>query len=549
MARRGTVFADFVEIVCQMNQENTDSKITAGTHISCWTSTTSPRTFASLNEDIEVDVVIVGAGISGLSVAYCLAKSGLRVAVLESGLIGSGETGRTTAHIVNALDDRYYEIERIFGEEGAKLAAQSHTAAISFIEKVCAEENIRCDFRRVSGYLFRDPSDAEDSLEREFEAVKKAGIDVRWHDEVPYIKTNEKASIEFPNQAQFHPMKYLNGLATAFVKTGGRIFDRCRASEISGKGVKTEDGYMVSASHVVVATNSPVNNKFVMHLKQYPYRTYVIGAKIEKGKLPYALWWDTGDHESNSDMPPYHYIRLQELDDQYDLLISGGCDHPTGLPEAQDESETATYAKLEGWTKSRFPIEEVVYRWSGQVYEPMDALGFIGRNPMDSNNVYIVTGDSGNGMTHGTIAGILLNDMILGRENPWQKIYSPSRTNFLKSGSTFVKQFFGGLLQYMKQTRKDSGKMDLSSIANGKAEIIEIDKQKFGAYRDPQGQIHLVTTTCTHAGCTVRWNSDELSWDCPCHGSRFSHEGKVLNGPANEDLSYYNEPAEVEKGG
>jgi glycine/D-amino acid oxidase-like deaminating enzyme/nitrite reductase/ring-hydroxylating ferredoxin subunit len=524
-----------------MDNNNADGKKTSGTHESYWISDMEPLKYSPLAENIETDVVIVGAGISGLSVAYNLLKAGKKVVVAEDGFIGSGETGRTTAHLSNALDDRYYEIERIFGEDGAKLAAESHTAAIDFIESAVREENISCDFERVNGYLFLHPTDKEKNIEKELEAAKKAGVPVNRVDRVPHFKMNQNVPcIEFANQAQFHPMKYLRGLSEAIIAKGGKIFTETHVSKIEETGVETDGGHKISAAHVVVATNSPVNNKYVMHLKQYPYRTFVIAATIKKGSVPHLLWWDTGDHEINAEMAPYHYVRLQPYNEEYDLLISGGEDHPTGLPEAHDATESSGYAKLEGWTKARFDFEEIVYRWSGQVLEPMDAMGYIGRNPMDNDNIYIVTGDSGNGMTHGTIAGLLITDLITGKENPWEKLYDPSRTNFLKSGKTFLKEVVGGLFQYLKNSPDDKT-IELSEMDPLEARVMKMGKEKYGVYRDENNTVHVVSATCTHLGCTVKWNSDETSWDCPCHGSRFSMEGKVLNGPAKKDLDYYKE--------
>jgi glycine/D-amino acid oxidase-like deaminating enzyme/nitrite reductase/ring-hydroxylating ferredoxin subunit len=525
------------------NRSN-DPNLTAGTHKTFWVDSVEPIQFEKLTTNISTDVVIVGAGISGLTIAYTLAKKGIKVTVLDDGNAGSGETGRTTAHIVNALDDRYYEIERIFGEDGAKLAADSHTAAINYIEQIAREENIDCDFVRVDGYLFLHPSDKPENMDKEFEAAQKAGVDVTRLEAVPHLKNQQENCIRFNNQAQFHPLKYLQGLCKAIVNNGGQIFTQTRVVKADDKGVDTADGIRVNANHIVVATNSPFNNKYVLHMKQYPYRTYVIGATIKKDSLPGALWWDTGDFEANADIAPYHYVRTQPYNEQFDLLIVGGEDHATGMPEAMNTKEEESYDKLISWTKPRFEIIDVVYKWSGQVMEPMDSLGYIGRNPMDSDNIYIVTGDSGNGMTHGTIAGILIPDLIMHVENPWEKIYSPSRLNIFKSGKTFVKEFLGGLLQYFKHAPKHADEIKLSDIQAGDAKVIQMGKEKYGAYRDEEENLHVVSATCTHAGCTVRWNSDEKSWDCPCHGSRYSYEGKVLNGPAPQDLVYYKEEAE-----
>ncbi len=525
-------------------EKNSTPDITAGMHHSYWIDSVEPITFNRLQENLKTDVVIVGGGIAGLSIAYNLVNNGKIVVLVEDGNIGSGETGRTTAHVVNAIDDRYYEIERVFGKEGAKLAAESHTAAIQFIEDTSKKEKIDCDFLRLSGYLFLDPSDKEDALDREFEAAKNAGVNVSRLEAVPEFKTDQKDCIEFHDQAQFHPLKYLKGLADAIIQKGGKLFTQTKALKITDRQIETEGGFIVEADHIVVATNSPINNKYVMHLKQYAYRTYVIGATVNKGTLKKALWWDTGDYEANTEIPPYHYVRLQDYDEKYDLLISGGEDHPTGMPEAMDRSEDFSYAKLEGWTKARFDIIDVVYKWSGQVMEPMDSLGYIGRNPMDKDNVYIVTGDSGNGITHSTIAGLLITDLIMGKENSWEKIYDPGRLHIFKSGKTFMKEFVGGFFQYLKTSPKHADEVKLSSIKAGDAKIIQLGKEKYGAYRDEENDLHVVSATCTHLGCTIRWNNDEMTWDCPCHGSRFSYDGKVLNGPAVEELVYFKEDAE-----
>jgi nitrite reductase/ring-hydroxylating ferredoxin subunit len=276
-----------------------------------------------------------------------------------------------------------------------------------------------------------------------------------------------------------------------------------------------------------------------MHLKQYPYRTYVIGAKVKKGLLPKALWWDTGDFENNKEIPPYHYVRLQNYDDTHDLLICGGEDHPTGIAEEKKINEQDRYALLEYWAKKMFPIEETVYQWSGQVLEPMDAMAYIGRNPHDKNNIYIATGDSGNGITHGTIAGILLTDLINGKENEWEKLYDPSRFKLFSSGKTFFKELAGGMLAYYKNKADESKPVEIGKIMVGEGKIIQVEKEKYAAHRDENGVLHIVGAECMHLGCIIKWNKDEKSWDCPCHGSRYTKEGKVINGPANKDLEYF----------
>lgn len=517
-------------------------KFTSGSHIPYWIDSTSPVSYGKLNMDKETEVVIVGGGISGVTVAYCLSLTGKKVILVEDGFIGSGETGRTTAHLVNALDDRYYELERLFGEENARLIAQSHSEAINFVERTIRRENIDCEFERVKGYLFRHPSDKEENLEKEFETCKKLHLNVEKITLVPGI-TKVYEAIQFNGQGQFHPLKYIRALCEAIVRNGGEIYTNTHAREIDKTGIVTNENFKIKAEHIVIATNTPVNNKYVMHLKQYAYRTYVIGAKIKKDSLPKALWWDTGDFKANSEIAPYHYVRTQALNDKYDLLIVGGEDHATGLADAEPyKPEESRYDLLEAWAREHFPaMKNIIYKWSGQVMEPMDSLAYIGRNPMDNDNIYIVTGDSGNGMTHGTIAGLLITDLINKVENKWEAIYSPSRMKLFKAGKTFFKEFVGGLINYIKTKPSHVDEIGLKDIRPNEGKIIEFEGEKFGAYRDENNIIHFVDAECTHLGCMIKWNNDEKSWDCPCHGSRFTHEGEVLNGPANKPLPYYSQ--------
>ncbi|MDB5228858.1 MAG: puuB 1 [Bacteroidota bacterium] len=518
------------------NTSNTrDGKVTAGRHTSFWIDSVKPSAYPQLTENIEADVVIVGGGLGGVSVAYCLSQSGKKVVLVEDGLLGSGETGRTTAHLTTSLDERYYELEKIFGGEEAKLIAQSHMSAIDFIEETAKKEGIECEFERVNGYLFVHPSETPDILWEEFKAASRVGIEVTQLDNIPGVLTPGKC-LQFLRQAKFHPMKYLSGLANAAVKNGVKIFTETHAEKIDHKGITTDKGFSVKAKHIVIATNSPVNNKVVMHLKQNGYRSYVIGALVKKGTLPNALWWDTGDVIKDSAYAPYHYVRLTPYDDQYDLLISGGEDHVTGDTTSGGVSEKKRYANLENWTRRHFPIEQIIYHWSGEVMETIDYIAFIGRNPWDKDNVYIITGDSGDGMTYCTIGGMLIADLINGKENKWEKIYDPSRVTLKKMGN-----FFKGLMQgVIPGVKKSTGdEHELLSIKMGEGKLMDLHGEKCGVYRDSQDRMHIVSAKCTHLGCSVAWNNDEKSWDCPCHGSRFTYEGKVIHGPANTDLPSY----------
>jgi glycine/D-amino acid oxidase-like deaminating enzyme/nitrite reductase/ring-hydroxylating ferredoxin subunit len=509
---------------------------TSGAHISFWTNTVQARSYKPLQENTRTDVVIVGGGMAGISIAYTLASRGREVVVVEDGLIGSGETGRTTAHLVTALDDRYYHIENIYGKEKAKLAAESHAAAIDYIEEVITREHIDCDFERLSGYLFCHPSDTIDNIDKEYEAALRAGLDVKKISNIPGIRAVSGPCIEFKNQGQFHIMKYLNGLCEYIEQHGGRIYTQTHAQKIDDEGITTEDGFTIKASHIVIATNTPVNDRYVIHTKQAPYRTYVIAAKTRKGSFPRALWWDTGNQDANTPAKPYHYIRLQELDTEYDLLISGGEDHVTGVTDTPEENR---YALLEQWTREKFPIEEVLYHWSGQVMEPIDSLAFIGHNPMDNDHTYIVTGDSGNGMTHSTIAAMMIPDLIEGKDHPWAKLYDPGRFKVFSAGQTFMKDNMSVLAEWFKGYAGHPDLKDFYAVKKDEGKIVEVKGHKYGAYRDKDQALHIVSAVCPHLKCIIKWNSDEDSWDCPCHGSRFTIDGKVINGPANNDLPYF----------
>jgi len=525
------------------DQHKTNALLTSGAHISFWTDDAAQVSLHPLQQDLTTDVVVVGGGISGISIAYALSKAGKKVVVIEDGLIGSGETGRTTAHLTTALDDRYFEYEKMYNEETARILAESHQQAIRFIENAAQEEQIDCDFERVDGYLFLHPSDRKENLEKELDAATRAGIDVRPVEHVPGMTVHLK-SICFADQAQFHPLKYINGLAVAIERNGGQIFTGTHAKEISPEGITTEEGYTVKASHVVVATNAPVNNRIAMSFKQFAYRSYVIGALVPKGEIPKALFWDTGDRDRNPDIPPYHYVRLQPYNDEYDLLICGGEDHPTGNVDKAEPhiTEEERYALLEAWTRNHFPVNEVIYRWSGQVMESLDGIAYIGRNPFDKDNVYIVTGDSGDGMTNAGIAALLIPALIEGKEHPWEHVYRPSRFA-LKEGAMAFKQIVSGLLASFRkkpeQTQTDAE--TLFSLENGEGRIMDLEGEQCGVYRDEDGLLSVVSAKCTHVGCTIAWNSDEKTWDCPCHGSRFTTDGKVIHGPANTDLPSYRE--------
>lgn len=506
-----------------------EAKETSGATKSCWTANTSPLVFSPLQKNVYVDVAIIGGGIAGMSVAYFLSQQGKKVAVIEDGFIGSGESGRTTAHLAYALDTRYYELENLHGKEGARLILESHTAAIDNIESIIKKENISCDFMRVDGYLFRSGEDSEEEpLNKELDTLNRIN-----RKDVRFLKTSPAPfdtgiCLHFPLQGQFHPVKYLAGLARAIIQKNGKIFTETHVTDFNASGVTTDTNCTVSADYIVVTTYSPVNDRTRIHTKQAAYRTYVIGARIPKDSVKRALYWDTGKNIGGLGNP-YHYIRTQPIDDTYDLLIAGGEDHKAG------QADDGSFEKVEQWTKKRFPmIKDIPYRWSGQIFEPIDGIGYIGRNPLDKN-VYIATGFSGNGMTHGTISGILISDLILGKKNPWADVYDPSRKSLL-AAKEYLEENINVVRQYSEWLKKG----DISSVselAPGQGAIMRKNLSKMAVYRDATGTIHEFSAICPHLGCIVQWNTNEKTFDCPCHGSRFTAHGKVINGPSNRNLS------------
>lgn len=506
-------------------------KSDSGATISLWMATAELPTGQKLASDARADVCVIGAGISGLTTAYLLAREGRSVAILDDGPLAGGETSRTTAHLSNVIDDRYHWIGQVHGDEGARLTAESHTAAIDRIEAIVREEGIACDFERVDGYLFNPREGSQEDLPRELESAHHAGLrGIELLDRAPWDFFDTGPCLRFPRQAQFHPLRYLGAMAEAFRRAGGKIFTGTHAAEIAGGSptrVTTAGGPTVTAEAVVVATNSPISTRFAIHTKQAPYRTYVIGARVPRGAIPRALYWDT--------LSPYHYIRLQQAPQAgEEILIVGGEDHKT----AHEEDPADRHRNLERWTRERFPMaRSIAFRWSGQVLETVDGIAFIGRSPggRADENVYLITGDSGMGMTHGTIGGILVTDLIVGRENRWARLYDPSRISPRAAGE-FAKENLDVALQYASLATPGEV-ADPGEIAPDSGAVVRRGLKKVAVYRDAQGALHERSAVCTHLGCVVRWNSLEKSWDCPCHGSRFDSRGRVINGPAIDGLA------------
>jgi len=508
-----------------MSEDNGSSGATR----SLWKST-GPEVAAEsgLEGDLDTDVCIVGGGIAGLTVAYQLARTGQRIVLLDARQPCSGETERTTAHLASALDDGFTHLESLHGVEGARLAAESHAAAIDYIEAVVRELKLDCEFRRVDGYLCLGPKDDASSLERELHAALRAGLTVEMVDAAP-VGTFQGPSLKFAAQAQLNPLRYLAGLAAAVTRLGGRIVSGARVIEVSGGDdgckVVTESGHTVRARAAVVATNTPINDRYVIHTKQAAYRTYAMALELrDDSDAPDALLWDTEE--------PYHYVRRSLGADGVQVVIVGGEDHKTG----QDARPEHHWEQLEAWARAHFSgLGRVVSSWSGQVLEPSDGLAFIGPNPSDADNVYIVTGDSGHGLTHGTIAGMLLPELIAGREHPWATLYDPSRKS-LRALPAFAKENFNVAAQYLKWVAP-ADVADERDIPRGEGAVVRKGLRRIAVYRDEHGACQRVSAACPHLGAVVAWNAAEKTWDCPAHGSRFGTDGQVVTGPSSRGLA------------
>jgi len=499
-----------------MNVENERSR-------SLWMETTRPKA-RPLSSDLRVDTLVVGAGIAGLSTAYELMRRGHEVAVVDRGAIASGVTARTSAHLASQIDDRYAEIIETHGEQSARRYFESQKAAIDRIEAICSETNVDCEFKRVDLYLLAPDRKGRRKLEKEIEAAGRIGFSgVLWTDSP--IDGPAQGCLRFPNQARFHPLRYLNGLVKAMKRREVPLYSETAIVSVheTARGVvaKSENGCTITARALVAATNAPFVNRLAVHTKQAPYRTYVLTAPVPRGSVIDALIWDTED--------PYHYVRLDPRE-KHDLLIFGGEDHKS----ATSDDAADRLKRLEGWARERFPkMGAVQESWSGQIYEPTDYLPFIGKSP-GHRRVFIVSGDSGEGLTTAVAASLILPDLIEGRRNVWAKVYSPSRRPPAPSP---IAEYAKGVLDAAKGlVEKVVPRERPERIARGTGAIIKVKGKEHAAYRDRQGELHVMKAACTHVGCTVQWNSFEECWDCPCHGSQFAPTGEALQCPAVSPL-------------
>ena len=492
-----------------------------------WSASAAFPRFAKLDENGKADVVVVGAGITGLTTAYLLAKAGRRVVVLERDRCAGTDTGHTSAHLTMVVDRRLTDLVKRFGPNHAQAVWDAGFAAIALIDDVVREHGIDAGFDWVDGYLHA-PIDASGDerapLEEEARIAGELGFDAEYVDAVPLFG---RPGVRFPNQARLHPRKYLAGLAKAIVALGGRIHEHSEAAEFSDapRAVKA-NGCTVTCDDIVIATHNPTFGLLGMaaatlfQTKLALYTSYVVAGRVAPGLVADALWWDTAD--------PYHYVRVEPHRD-YDVVIFGGEDHKTG----QEEDTSGCFDRLEERLRGIVPDVEITHRWSGQVIETPDGLPYIGQS---AKGQYSATGYAGNGLTFGTLAGIMVSDAILQRSNPWADLFDPNRKALVRGVWDYIKENVDYPYYMIRDRFAGAEARSLREVKRGQGKVIERNGAKIAAYRDPAGAVTERSAVCTHMGCTVAWNSAESTWDCPCHGSRFKPTGQVISGPAGAPL-------------
>lgn len=493
-----------------------------------WIDSTSFPSFPTLQRDQHVDVVIVGGGMTGLTAAYLLSAAGRSVAVLERDRCARVDTGHTTAHLTMVMDKRLTELVRDFGRDHAQAAWDAGLAAISQIDAVVHDERIHCDFTRVPGYLHLagDAWSGEDAQSLHDEAALAAdlGFDAAFVESVPLF---EAPGIRFEGTARFHPRKYLAGLARLITARGGHVYEHSPVEvfqdsplgvRVNGRTITCRD--IILATHNPLMGNTPMLSATLLQTKLALYTSYVVAGRLPHGQVPDSLFWDTGD--------PYHYLRLARQGDD-DVVIFGGEDHKTG--QATDTSER--YARLERALKATVPRIELTHRWSGQVIESPDGLPYIGQT---AEHQYVATGFCGNGITLGTVGAMVAADGILGRANPWAELFAVDRRKILAGAWDYLKENKDYPYYLLRDRLTGADARGLRSVKRGEGKIIELEGQKVAAYCDERGATTVCSATCTHLGCVVAWNAAERTWDCPCHGSRFTTDGQVIAGPAESPL-------------
>jgi glycine/D-amino acid oxidase-like deaminating enzyme/nitrite reductase/ring-hydroxylating ferredoxin subunit len=487
---------------------------------------TFPSTDA-VDRDLTCDVVVVGAGITGLTTAYLLAAQGKSVVVLERHELGQSETGHTSAHLTMVTDDRLTTLVKQLGKDHARAVWDAGLAAIAQIDAIARGEDIDCDFAWIPGYLHADADASAEtiaSLEEEARLATELGFDAEFIADVPLF---QRPGVRFDNQARMHPLEYLSGLARAGIANGVRIFHKSEVTEfIESPRAVVANGHSVSCGHVVVATHDPLTgtrslpSAMLFQTKLALYSTYVVAGRVPAETMPDALWWDTSR--------PYRYTRVQPLGRE-SLVIYGGADHKTG----QVESTAPQFDALERELTELIPKIRIEHRWSGQVIESHDGLPYIGEQ---APNEFSGTAFAGNGLTFGTLTGMMAADAILGHANPWSGLFDVDRS-ILKHGVwDYLKENIDYPYYLVRDRLAGADGKSVRAVKPGEGRIIERLGKKVAAFRNQAGELSLLSASCTHLGCIVTFNDAEKTWDCPCHGSRFTSDGQVIDGPAESPL-------------
>lgn len=494
-----------------------------GKKVSFWESKADIEKIKTYDQS-DFDTIIVGAGITGITLAKELQNRGRKCLLLEKENPGFGTTGGTTAHINNFFDSSYDEIIGNFGEKSAVILADSAKETTRYIKQNILHYHISCDFNECSYYLFSADEKQTKKLDKILEAHHKVGIETEQTFAIPFSLKFDKA-IEIKGQSQFHPLRYINKLLKEYIKEGGAVITGTQVTDFKNKDgvvtVTTDNNLEFTSKNLVWATHIPPgNNRFSVLLA--PYRSYAVTLQLENPVKTMAQTADLYD--------PYHYARYHKSDDKYYLIV-GGFDHKTG-----DEKDTEKHFEdLIEYVNENFKYKEIVAKWSSQFYQSADGLPYIGRMPGE-NNIYISTGFTGNGMTFGTMTSLIIPDLLEDKETELAKLLSPSRLKPIASAGGVLDEVVNASLHFVKDKFSADKISELNEISNGEGKIIKHDGATYAAYRDHKAELHLLSPVCPHTGCNVAWNPSEVSWDCPCHGSRFSIEGKLLNGPAMSDL-------------
>lgn len=490
---------------------------------SIWRATAQKTNFPTLDKDIEVDIAIVGGGITGVTAAYLLGASGKKVALLESYEICGGTSGDSTGNLYSMVDKRLHHIQSKWDKETAGIVAASRTAAMDLVETLVQKHSIDCDFKRVPWFLFSETSQKDETIEKETRAAEDFGLSVEKLTELPVpIKVSSALKVE--NQAQFNPAAFVRGLAQNVDSLNCQIFENSPVREIKkgDKKILSTPGGTVTAKKVILATHTP-KGVYALHTAVFPFREYAIAAKLKSGNFPDGIFWDT---EAKS----HHSLRCYNTPQgTYVLLV--GMHHKVGQPKKKTEEY---FADLERDARKYFDLESIDYRWSAQHYKPSDGLPYIGESGDD--DIYVATGFSTDGLTYGVMSAMILNDLLNDRENAWAKTYKAKRFTPLKSAKEYIKENLNVAKEYLDLLPGTADADDFAEVKPGEGKVVEKGGKKLAVYRDEAGKVECVSALCTHLYCVVDWNGAEKSWDCPCHGSRFETNGTVIEGPALKPL-------------